>query len=366
MKVGVVRETKTNEYRVGLLPVGVQLLVQDGHELWVETGAGSGAGFSDADYERAGARIASRAREVFDGVELLVKVKEPQPAEIEQLGPHHTVFGYFHFSGSRSLTQRCLERGFTALAYETLEDEGRGLPLLMPMSEIAGRLSIQAGAKHLEQPQGGRGTLLAGVPGVPPANVVIVGGGVVGSNAARIAAGAGANVQVLDVDLATLRRLESTLPANVSTLYCDPHSLAGALCLADLVVGAVLLRGRAAPKLIQRQHLETMKRGSVLVDVSIDQGGCSETARPTTHSAPTYVERGVVHYCVANMPAAVGYTSTRALCNATLPYVRRLARLGPSAFLAIDEGYGKASNLQSGRITNADVAATFPDLPHGL
>ena len=363
MIVGVLRETKPDEYRVALRPVGAELLVGDGHRVLVETNAGTNSGFSDADYAQSGAQIVPNPDAIFDQAELIVKVKEPQPAEIRRLTPRHTVFGYMHFAGSRELTEGCLEAGFTAIAYETLRAPDGSLPLLTPMSEVAGRLSIQSGAKYLEQPLGGRGVLLGGVPGVEPAEVLVLGGGVVGSNAARVAAGMGANVVIMDVNLATLRALDISMPPNVTAIYGDPHAIDLYLARADLVIGAVLLPGRAAPKLVSRRQLAVMKPGSVVVDVSIDQGGCFETSRPTTHSNPTFVVDRVVHYCVANMPAAVGRTSTRALCNATLPYVRRLAKLGPAEFLKVDRGHQESLNMANGKIQNADVAAAFEDLP---
>lgn len=363
MIVGVLRETKPDEYRVALRPVGAQLLGSDGHAVLVERGAGAGSGFYDEEYERAGAELCDGPEAIFDRAHLIVKVKEPQPAEIERLEPRHTVFGYFHFAGSRTLTESCLARGFTALAYETLVGDDGTLPLLTPMSEVAGRMSIQSGAKYLEQPMMGRGILLGGVPGVEPANVLVLGGGIVGGNAARIAAGLGANVVIMDVNLATLRELDGLMPPNVTTIYSDPHAIDEYLKRADLVIGAVLLPGRAAPRLVSREQIAEMKPGSVVVDVCIDQGGCLATARPTTHSHPTFVVDDVVHYCVANMPAAVGRTSTQALCNATLPYVRKLAQLGPRAFLELGSGYAECLNLAGGEIRNADVAAAFDDLP---
>jgi alanine dehydrogenase len=361
--VGVLKETKTDEYRVALLPVGAQLLCADGHRVMVETGAGAKSGFSDDAYLSAGAEIIAGPDPIFRSAQLIVKVKEPQPAEIERLEPHHTVFGYMHFAGSRELTEGCLRAGFTAIAYETLRAPDGSLPLLIPMSEVAGRLSIQSGAKYLEQPLLGRGVLLGGVPGVEPANVLVLGGGVVGSNAARVAAGMGADVVIMDVNLATLRALDVSMPPNVTTLYSDPHAIDAALARADLIIGAVLLPGRAAPKLVSRRQLSLMKAGTVIVDVSIDQGGCFETSHPTTHSQPTFIVDRVVHYCVANMPAAVGRTSTRALCNATFPYVRRLAQLGPAEFLKVDRGHQEALNMAGGKLLNADVAAAFDDLP---
>jgi alanine dehydrogenase len=361
--VGVLKETKTDEYRVALLPVGAQLLGIDGHQVLVEAGAGAKSGFADEAYAAAGAEIVPGPDPIFRSAQLIVKVKEPQPAEIAKLEPRHTVFGYMHFAGSRELTESCLRAGFTALAYETLRAPDGSLPLLIPMSEVAGRLSIQSGAKYLEQPLLGRGVLLGGVPGVEPGNVLVLGGGVVGSNAARVAAGMGADVVIMDVNLATLRALDISMPPNVTTVYGDPHAIDAALARADLIIGAVLLPGRTAPKLVSRRQLSLMKAGSVIVDVSIDQGGCFETSHPTTHSHPTFIVDRVVHYCVANMPAAVGRTSTRALCNATLPYVRRLAQLGPADFLKVDRGHQEALNMAGGKLLNADVAAAFDDLP---
>lgn len=362
-RVGVVREIKADEQRVALLPIGARLLSEDGHTVTVQSGAGAACGFLDADYEQAGATVVSSSDEVLENASLLLRVKEPQREEMSKLQPHHTVFGYFHFAGDRLLTERSLAAGFTALAYETLVGRTGDLPLLTPMSEVAGRLSIQSGAKHLEQPVGGRGILLGGVPGVAPARVVILGGGTVGKNAAQMAAGMGANVTVLDVNMATLRKLHDELPANVQTRFSDPQAVEELLEQADLVIGAVLLPGKTAPHLITRKHLHKMKTGSVVVDVCIDQGGCLETSRATTHRSPTFVEHGVVHYCVANMPAAVGLTSTRALCNATLPYIRRLASAGLDPFLLTDAGHNLALNLQAGLIVHPAVAEAFPDLP---
>jgi alanine dehydrogenase len=361
--VGDLRETKSDEYRVALRPVGAQLLVGDGHRVIVESNAGVGSGFRDEEYRNAGAEVAEGPDRIFDEAELIVKVKEPQPSEIARLEPRHSVFGYFHLAGSRELTEGCLSAGFTALAYETLVGSDGSLPLLTPMSEVAGRMSIQSGAKYLEQPMMGRGILLGGVPGVEPANVLVLGGGIVGSNAARVAAGLGANVVIMDVNLSTLRALDNVMPPNVTGIYSDPHAINEYLERADLVIGAVLLPGRAAPKLVSRQQISRMKAGSVIVDVCIDQGGCLETSRPTTHSQPTFIVDDVVHYCVANMPSAVGRTSTQALCNATLPYVRRLAALGPKKFLELSPGHAACLNLADGKIRNADVAAAFEDLP---
>lgn len=365
MKIGVPREIKPDEYRVALRPVGAQLLREDGHSVVIERGAGIGSGFSDEEYERAGAELVANADEVFDRSELIIKVKEPLAPELGKLKPHHTVFSYFHFAASRELTEKSLAAGYTAVAYETLADRDGLLPLLTPMSEVAGRMSIQEGAKHLEKPMHGRGILLGGVPGVEPANVLVLGGGVVGANAARVAAGLGANVVIMDVNLERLRYLDSIMAANVTTIYSDPHAIDYYSQTADLVIGAVLMPGRRAPNLISAAQVKRMKAGAVIVDVSIDQGGCIETSHPTTHHDPTYIVHDVVHYCVGNMPGAVGRTSTHALCNATLPYVRQLANLGVDGFIAKDPGRAAALNTRGGRIVNADVATAFADLPSG-
>jgi alanine dehydrogenase len=363
MIVGVPKEVKSHEYRVALKPVGADLLRQDGHTVVIERGAGLGSGFADKLYEEVGAKMVATAAEVWATADLIVKVKEPQAAELPMLRAGQIVFTYFHFAASRELTAACLKSGITAVAYETLRDRAGTLPLLTPMSEVAGRMSIQEGAKYLERPMMGRGILLAGVPGVEPANVLVLGGGIVGTNAARIAAGIGANVTIMDVNLDRLRWLDSVMPANVTTIYSDPHAIDQYARQADLIIGAVLIPGARAPNLIRRAQLRTMQEGSVIVDVSIDQGGCVETARPTTHAEPTYIVDGVVHYCVTNMPGAVGRTSTQALCNATLPYLRELAGLGADRFAALTPGHAAALNLHHGRITSPPVAAAFPDLP---
>jgi len=363
MIVGVPKEIKDDEYRVALRPVGAELLVKDGHTVLLERGAGRGSGYPDEEYERAGASLVDEADAVYGRADLVVKVKEPQAAELGKLEPRHTVFGYFHFAASRALTEGSLARGYTAVAYETLADSAGRLPLLTPMSEVAGRMSIQQGAKHLEKPMRGRGILLGGVPGVEPGNVVVLGGGVVGANAARMAAGLGANVTLMDIDLDRLRELAAQMPPNVTTIYSDPHAVETYVRDADLVIGAVLVPGRRAPRLVSADLVRRMKPGAVIVDVSIDQGGCVETARPTTHHDPIYVVDEVVHYCVGNIPGAVGRTSTQALCNATLPYVRQLARGGVDAFVARSPGHAAALNLRAGKITSPAVADAFPDLP---
>ena len=361
--IGVPSEIKSDEYRVGLLPVGAELLVRDGHTVLLQKSAGLGSGFLDSAYVEAGAAIIDSAKEIFAQADLIVKVKEPQPAEVAVLRRGQTVFTYFHFAAARELTEGCLKAGMTAVAYETLHDRRGQLPLLTPMSEVAGKMSIQEGAKYLERPMMGRGILLGGVAGVERANVLILGGGVVGTNAARVAAGLGANVVIMDINLDRLRYLDEVMPASVTTIYCDPHSVHKYALTADLVIGAVLIPGGLAPKLIGRKLISKMKNGAVIVDVAVDQGGCVETTRPTTHHEPTYVVDGVVHYCVANMPGAVGRTSSQALCNATLPYTRELARLGATAFAGVDAGHAAAINMRDGKITNAAVSEAFPDLP---
>ena len=363
MIVGVPREIKDDEYRVAMLPVGAELLTDGGHEVIVEREAGIGSGFDDEAYSRAGATIVDDAATIYQRAELIVKVKEPQSSELQLLRDGQMVFCYFHFAASRQLTEGCLSCGISAVAYETLRDARGSLPLLVPMSEVAGKMSIQEGAKYLERPMMGRGILLGGVPGVEPANVLVLGGGTVGTNAARTAAGLGANVVIMDVNLDRLRYLDDVMPANVTTIYCDPHAIASYLPPADLVIGAVLIPGGRAPKLIDRAALKTMKNGSVVVDVCIDQGGSIETAHPTTHHEPTYIVDGVVHYCVANMPGAVGRTSSQALCNATLPYARQLAADGLDRFIAAP-GHADALNMQSGKLTHHGVIDAFGDLPH--
>jgi alanine dehydrogenase len=356
MRVGVPKEIKSDEYRVAMMPVGVELLTKAGHEVIVETSAGVGSGFSDDDFIKAGAKIAPSHEAVFDQAEMITKVKEPMPPEIGLFKPGQIVFTYFHFAASGELTQACLESEIVAIAYETIKDKKGTLPLLTPMSEIAGKMSIQEGAKYLEKPMMGRGILLGGVPGVAPANVVVLGGGVVGTNAAKVAAGLGANVVIMDINLERLRYLDDVMPANVHTIYSDPATIRDHIQQADLVVGAVLIPGAKAPRLVTKADLKDMKNGAVIVDVAIDQGGCIETARPTTHQQPTYVVDGVVHYCVTNMPGAVGRTSTIALCNSTLPYALKIASKGYDKAAADDPGFAEGINMVGGRITNAAVA----------
>ena len=357
MIVGIPKEIKADEYRVGMTPAGVEELVRRGHQVLVQSGAGTGSGLGDDEYKDRGARIVPSMKAVYKA-ELIVKVKEPQPEELNLVRPDHIVFGYFHFAACRDLTKRFLATKATAIAFETvLDSEGR-LPLLIPMSEVAGRMAVQEGAKYLECPMMGRGILLGGVPGVEPAEVLILGGGVVGMNAAKIAAGLGARVTVMDIDLHQLRYLDDIMPANVHTRFCDAHSVRETLPRADLVIGAVLIPGAKCPVLVTRDHLATMKPGSVIVDVGVDQGGCCETIKPTTHSDPVYLVDGVVHYGVANMPGAVGRTSTFALANATLPYVLRLAKGGMSAVWH-DRGLMEGVNASNGTITNRGVSSAF-------
>ncbi|RMD65314.1 MAG: alanine dehydrogenase [Planctomycetota bacterium] len=360
MLIGTPKEVKPDEYRVGLTPVGAHLLVQDGHTVLLQRGAGEGSGYLDTDYERAGARIVDTAEDIYSQAEMIVKVKEPLPQEIPLLREGQIVFTYFHFAADKALTVGCLERKIIAVAYETLEAPGPLgkpiLPLLTPMSEVAGKMSIQQGAKYLERPQEGRGILLGGVPGVEPGEVLILGGGVVGANAARMASGLGANVTIMDIDLERLRFLAEVMPPNVTTIYSDPHAIDARLPHADLVVGAVLIHAAKAPKLVRREHLKTMKQGAVIVDVAVDQGGCCETTRPTTHHDPTYIVDGVVHYCVANMPGAVGRTSTQALTNATLPWARKIAEHGPLALAEQDRWFKPAINMDRGKLLNRPVA----------
>ncbi len=363
MRIGVPREVKNDEYRVAMLPVGVEELVLDGHEVLIEAGAGLGSGLTDEEYFASGAIIVATADKVWSESDLIVKVKEPQVSEYARLRAGQILFTYFHFAASRSLTDAVLNSRSTAIAYETIRDAKGSLPLLTPMSEVAGRMSIQKGANFLERPEEGRGILLSGVPGVAPAEVVVLGGGIVGANAARVAAGLGANVCILDVNLDRLRYLDDIMPPNVTTLFSDRHMVRDRLIHADLVIGSVLIPGARAPHLVRADDLKRMKNGSVIVDVAIDQGGCVETSRPTTHADPTFITDGVVHYCVTNMPGAVGRTSTFALCNVTLPYVRRIASKGWKALAQSDPGFALGLNMIDGHVTHEAVAKTF-SLPY--
>jgi alanine dehydrogenase len=356
MIVGVPKEIKADEYRVAMIPVGVEELTRTGHKVLIQAGAGQGSGITDEEYAANGAEIVN---EVWSKADLVVKVKEPLPEEWTFLRPGQIVFTYFHFAADEQLTRAVMRSGITAIAYETIQD-GRGtLPLLTPMSEVAGRMSIQEGAKFLERPFEGRGILLGGVPGVMPANVVILGAGIVGANAAKVAAGLGANVLLLDINLDRLRYLDDVMPSNVTTVFSDRHNILQSLDRADLVIGAVLIPGARAPYLVKREDLKRMTPRAVIIDVAIDQGGCIETSRPTTHSAPTFIVDDVVHYCVTNMPGAVGRTSTYALTNVTLPYVLQLARKGFDRAVKENPALSHGVNIRGGRVTNQAVAETF-------
>lgn len=356
MRIGIPKEIKNHEYRVGLAPAGVKELVHQGHEVYVETNAGVGIGSSDKDYEAVGAKILKDAKSVFDKAEMIVKVKEPQAAECKMLRPDQTLFTYLHLAPDPEQTKLLVQSGCTAIAYETVTDAKGGLPLLAPMSEIAGRMSAQAGAHCLEKAQGGRGVLLGGVPGVTPGKVVIIGGGVSGRHAAQICVGMGADVTILERSLVRMRELDDIFQGRVKTRYSNVSNIEEEVVQADLVIGAVLVAGAAAPKLIDRALLKKMKQGAVVVDIAIDQGGCLETSRPTTHQNPTYVEEGIVHYCVANMPGAVARTSTFALNNATLPFVLKLANLGWREALLSDPHLKNGLNVCQGKITYKAVA----------
>jgi len=358
MLIGVPKEIKDNEYRVSLTPGGAHLLVEEGHQVLVQAGAGEGSGFGDAEYTQSGAVIVPTAAEAW-AAQMVMKVKEPLPAEYEFLRPDLILFTYLHLAAAEQLTRVLLERKVTGIAYETVQPEDGSLPLLTPMSEVAGRMAIQVGAHYLEKMSGGRGKLLGGVPGVAPCNVVIIGGGTVGANAARIALGMGAQVTIIDKDLNRLRYLSEVLHGNLVTMMSNPRNIALAAEYADLLIGAVLVPGAKAPRLVTREIVSRMKPGSVIVDVAVDQGGCVETCHPTTHSDPMYVVDGVLHYCVANMPGAVPRTSTYALSNATLPYAEKLARLGIPAALKADTALARGVNTYAGHLTCKGVAEAF-------
>lgn len=356
MKIGVPKEIKNHEYRVGLTPESVSECVANGHEVFIETQAGAGIAATDDDYIDAGATVLPTAADIFETAELIVKVKEPQAVERKMLKPHHTLFTYLHLAPDPEQTTDLIASGATCIAYETVTSADGGLPLLKPMSQVAGRLAIQAGAAALENPKGGRGVLLGGVPGVRPAKILVIGGGVVGFNAAQMGVGLHANVTVLDRNPDVLERLSNHFEASANVIFSTQATLERELAVADLVVGAVLLPGAKAPKLISRDMLKLMKSGSVIVDVAIDQGGCVETAKPTTHEDPTYVVDDVVHYCVANMPGAVAGTSAYALNNVTLHHVLRIAGMGWKEALKSDPHLAEGLNVQAGRLTNKPVS----------
>ena len=356
MRIGVPREVKNNEYRVGLTPPSVAELVAAGHEAIVETRAGEGIDFANSDYVAAGARIVADEAAVFAAADMIVKVKEPQPFEIALLEPRHVLFTYLHLAADRPQAEGLMRSGATCIAYETVTSPRGGLPLLTPMSEVAGRMSIQVGAHYLEKEQGGRGVLLGGVPGVAPARVAILGGGVAGLNAAQMAVGQRADVTIYDISNERLAELDTYFGSQIKTAYASRAAISAAVARAHLVIGAVLVPGAATPKLVTREMVKAMKRGSVVVDIAIDQGGCFETSRPTTHDDPVFVEEGVIHYCVANMPGAVARTSAFALNNATLPFVLKLANLGPDAAMAADPHLAHGLNIRAGKITHPAVA----------
>ncbi len=359
MKIGIPKEIKNNESRVALTPGGTKTLVQNGHEVYVETHAGENSGFTDEQYKKSGGQILDSAEKVFAIAEMIMKVKEPIKSEYKLIKPNQLVFTYFHFASGEELTHAMIDSGAVCLAYETVEKADGTLPLLIPMSEVAGRMSIQEGARYLEKPKGGKGILLGGVPGVKPANVLVLGGGVVGTQAALMAAGLGAHVTIADISLPRLRYLSEIMPANVNTLMSTPSNIEDMLPLTDLVIGAILIPGAKAPHLITRDMLKLMQPGSVLVDVAIDQGGCFETSHPTTHAEPVYSVDGISHYCVANIPGAVPFTSTLALTNATLPYAVILANMGWEKACEIHEDLRKGLNIVNGKVVCKAVAETF-------
>ncbi|QJW96656.1 alanine dehydrogenase [Frigoriglobus tundricola] len=359
MIVGVPKEVKQDEYRVAMVPAGVEELTRAKHTVLIQSGAGAGSGITDEQYAANGAEIVATAADVWARADLVVKVKEPLPEEWPHMRRGQTVFTYFHFAADEHLTGAVLRSGITAIAYETIKDAKGTLPLLTPMSEVAGRMSIQEGAKYLERPFDGRGILLAGVPGVPPATVSVIGAGVVGANAARVAAGLGANVFILDVNLDRLRYIDDVMPQNVTTVFSNRLNILDCLRASDLVIGAVLIPGAKAPHLVRRADLKVMQPRAVVIDVAIDQGGCFETSRPTTHANPTYMVDDIVHYCVTNMPGAVGRTSTYALTNVTLPYAVQLANKGAERAVQENPALLAGVNIRAGRVTNAAVAETF-------
>lgn len=363
MIIGIPKEIKNNENRVGMTPAGVKELIGHGHTVYVQATAGDGSGFADSEYEAVGSKILPTIEDTYAIAEMIIKVKEPIEPEYKLVKTGQMLFTYFHFASDRELTMAMLASGATCIAYETVVGPQGGLPLLIPMSEVAGRMSIQEGARFLEKPQGGRGVLLGGVPGVKPAKVLVVGGGIVGRNAALMAAGLGADVTITDISLPTLRHLAEVMPRNVKTLYSSRHNIETELPTTDLLIGSVLIPGAKAPKLVTADMVRLMRKGSVMVDVAIDQGGCFETSHATTHSDPVYEVDGVVHYAVANIPGAVPYTSTLALTNATLPYALRLADKGWKEACKADKGLAEGVNIVDGKVTFKAVAQAW-DLPY--
>jgi alanine dehydrogenase len=359
MIIGVPKEIKNNENRVAVTPAGVSDLRKNGHKVYVQISAGVGSGFSDEEYVDAGAEMLATIEEVYTKADMIIKVKEPIESEYPLIKKDQLLFTYFHFASHEPLTHAMINSGAICLAYETVEKADRSLPLLVPMSEVAGRMSVQEGAKYLEKPMGGRGILLGGVPGVKPAEVLVLGGGIVGTQAAKMAAGMGAQVTIMDISLNRLRQLDDIMPANVVTQYSNEYNVRNAIKTADLVIGGVLIPGAKAPKLITRDMLPTMKKGAVIVDVAIDQGGCFETSKPTTHAEPCYVVDGVIHYCVANMPGAVPYTSTLALTNATLPFAIQLANKGWQKACLENDELKPGLNVVHGKVVYKGVADAF-------
>ena len=359
MIIGVPKEIKNNENRVALTPAGAKALISRGHTVYVQSTAGEGSGFTDEDYKEAGAKIKKDIESTYKVAQKIMKVKEPIKSEYKLIKSNQLVFTYFHFASHKPLTRAMIKNNSVCLAYETVELQDRSLPLLVPMSEVAGRMSVQQGAKYLEKPLKGRGILLGGVPGVPPAKVMVIGGGVVGTEAAKMAAGLGADVTILDVNLDRMRYLEDVMPANVTTVYSNEYNIVELTKQCDLIIGAVLITGAKAPMLITREMLKDMKKGTVLVDVAVDQGGCIETCKPTTHEKPTFIIDDVIHYCVANMPGAVPYTSTLALTNATLNYAIKLADKGWKTACKEDEALKKGLNVVNGKVVYKGVADAF-------
>lgn len=359
MVVGIPKEIKANENRVSMTPYNIKTLVGDGHRVLIQTAAGMRSGFSDDEYVKYGATIVGTLDEIYSESEMIVKVKEPQETELTKIRPSQIIFTFFHFAASEALTQCIIDSKCTAFAYETVQTENKNLPLLVPMSEIAGRLSVHNGAKCLESNQGGRGILLSGSTGIEPATVTIVGGGIVGSNACKLVAGLGAKVNILDVNVQKLQYLSDIMPPNVTTLFSDSYNIDRLLPETDLLIGSVLVVGSKAPKLVTKQMIKTMKKGSVIIDVAVDQGGCVETCKPTTHSSPTYVVEDVLHYCVANMPGAVPYTSTMALSNSTIPYIRAVASHGHKKAVKLHKSLALGLNVCDGNVTHLGVAKAF-------
>ncbi len=359
MIIGVPKEMKPYEYRVSLLPVGAETLTLAGHKVIIQADAGLGSGITDREYEMAGAEIVDSLEEVYKSADMMVKVKEPMPEEYDLIRQDLIIFTYFHFAANEDLTKEMIKRGAICIAYETIQETDGSLPLLIPMSEVAGRMAIQEGAKYLEKPMMGRGILLGGVPGVAPANVVIIGGGVVGTNAAKVASAFGAQVAIMDINMNRLRYLDDIMPKNVITLMSNAHNIRDRIRDADLLIGAVLVPGSRTPSLVTREMVKSMKPGAVIVDVAVDQGGCVETTRPTTHKEPTFLEHDVVHYCVTNIPGAVGRTSSYALTNVTLPYILELANNGWKKAMQDDPALAKGLNIAEGKIRFKAIADAF-------